>query len=119
LAAAPGLLPATVTTLGLTEATGAATTVATVAATNPDKVAQVGTQLSAGAQKVFDFMGPNATGKLNKAGDLIVMSEDKLTKFRVDLKNPGNDIPHMHLEQFVNGKWRDAIPGIHRIYPQR
>lgn len=59
-----------VITLGLTEATGAAVTVATAAVANHDKTAQVGTQLSAGAQKIYDLMGgPNATGKLNKKNE--------------------------------------------------
>lgn len=28
------------------------------------------------------------------------------------------DAPHIHLEIFSNGKWKDAIPGSHRIYPK-
>ncbi len=46
------------------------------------------------------------------------MSNDGLRKMRFDIKNPHRDAPHIHLEIFKNGKWRDAIPGTHRIYPK-
>ncbi len=50
----------------------------------------------------------------NKAGDHIFMSKDKLRKIRFDIKNSQGDKPHIHLETFRNGKWRDAIKGSHR-----
>ncbi len=47
------------------------------------------------------------------------MSKDGLRKMRFDIKNPHHgDAPHIHLEIFKNGKWKDAIPGTHRIYPK-
>lgn len=46
------------------------------------------------------------------------MSKDGLRKIRFDIKNPHGDAPHIHLEEFINGKWRDAILGTHRIYPK-
>ena len=36
---------------------------------------------------------------------------------RFDIKNSHGDKPHIHFEEFGGGKWRDAIHGIHRIYP--
>ena len=46
------------------------------------------------------------------------MSKDGLRKMRFDFNNSQNDLPYVHLEIFRNGRWRDAIPGTHRIYPQ-
>jgi hypothetical protein len=54
----------------------------------------------------------------NKAGDIVVISEDGLRKIRFDFNNPCGDLPHVHLEVFENARWRDAIPGVHRIYPK-
>jgi hypothetical protein len=54
----------------------------------------------------------------NQAGDKIFMSENGLTKMRFDFNNPTGDLPHVHLEVFENGRWIDAIPGTHRLYPQ-
>jgi hypothetical protein len=54
----------------------------------------------------------------NKSGDKVFMSSDGLRKVRFDIMNAGNDIPHMHLQIFKNNKWRDAISGMHRIYPK-
>jgi hypothetical protein len=67
---------------------------------------------------ITDLVGKpgQATGTLNNAGDLVITGER--FKFRVDFKNPGNDAPHVHLEELVNGKWRDAVKGVHRIYPE-
>jgi len=45
------------------------------------------------------------------------MSKDGLQKMRFDINNPHGDLPHIHLEIFKNGKWHDAIPGVHRVYP--
>lgn len=75
-------------------------------------------QLSRGASMVTDLVGgpSRATGTVNPAGDLVITGKE--FKFRVDFKNPGNDAPHMHLEQFRNDRWRDAVPGTHRIYPE-
>lgn len=49
------------------------------------------------------------------------MSKDGLRKFRFDFDTTTSEAKffptHMHLQQLVNGKWRDAIRGIHHIYP--
>ncbi len=55
----------------------------------------------------------------NKAGDKIFISKDGLRKMRIDFKNAHGDSPHIHLEVFKNGKWKDALPGTHRIYPKK
>lgn len=47
------------------------------------------------------------------------MSKDGLRKMRFDIKNPHGDKPHIHLEEFIYGKWRDAKPGTQRIYPKQ
>lgn len=80
--------------------------------------AETAPQLSRGAKMITDLVGApgQATGTLNKSGDLVITGTR--FKFRVDLKNPGNDAPHVHLQELINGKWRDAITGTHRIYPK-
>jgi hypothetical protein len=52
-----------------------------------------------------NFLGGGYKAITNKAGDTVFLSKDRLRKMRV------------HIEQFINGRWRDAIPGTHRIYP--
>lgn len=85
---------------------------------SPTKTAKTApAEMSEGARLVLDWVGPNARGQLNNAGDLIISSSSR--KFRVVFRNPGNDLPHMHLEELVNGKWKDAIRGTHRIYPRQ
>jgi hypothetical protein len=69
------------------------------------------------AQQAIKWLGKDYKTITNKAGDKIYMSKDGLRKIRFDIKNSHGDIPHIHLEIFKNGKWYDAIPGIHRIYP--
>ena len=53
----------------------------------------------------------------NRAGDRIFVSKDGLRKIRFDINNSHGDLPHIHMEAFRNGKWRDAIPDNHRLYP--
>jgi RHS repeat-associated protein len=64
------------------------------------------------------YLGTDYRAIVNKAGDRIFMSKDGLRKMRFDIKNTHGDKPHLHIEQYSNGKWRDAIPGTHRIYPK-
>jgi len=70
------------------------------------------------AQASKRFLGDGYRTITNKAGDEIFMSKDGLRKMRFDFKNTQGDLPHVHLEVFRNGRWRDAIPGTHRIYPK-
>ncbi len=55
----------------------------------------------------------------NKADDIVFMSKDGLRKMRFDINATQGDLPHVHLEILKNGRWRDAIPGTHRIYPKQ
>ena len=70
------------------------------------------------AKQVKSWLGKDYKIITNKAGDNIFMSKDGLRKMRFDIKNPHGDAPHIHLEIFKNGKWTDAIPSTHRIYPK-
>lgn len=70
------------------------------------------------ARQAKSWLGKDYKVITNKAGDNIFMSKDGLRKMRFDIKNPHGDAPHIHLEIFKNGKWTDAIPGNHRIYPK-
>ena len=69
------------------------------------------------AKQIQSWLGKDYKAIVNKAGDNIFMSKDGLLKMRFDIKNSHGDLPHIHLEKFVNGNWKDAIPGTHRIYP--
>ena len=62
--------------------------------------------------------GKDAQVVTNKSGDKIFMSKDGLRKICFDINNSHGDIPHIHLQEFENGKWIDAISGTHRIYPK-
>ncbi len=70
------------------------------------------------ATQARNWLGKDYRVITNRAGDNIFMSKDGLRKMRFDIRNSGGDAPHVHLEQFSNGRWRDAIPGTHRIYPK-
>ncbi len=65
------------------------------------------------------FLGDGYRTITNRAGDKIFMSKDGLRKIRFDFRNPHGDLPHVHLEVFRNGRWRDAISGVHRLYPRQ
>lgn len=75
-------------------------------------------QIVEAANSAKKWLGPGYKKVTNKAGDLILMSKDGLRKIRFDLKNSHGDKPHVHLEIFKNGKWRDALKDQHRIYPK-
>jgi hypothetical protein len=70
------------------------------------------------AKLAKEWLGEDAKVVTNKAGDKVITSKDGLRKIRFDIKNSQGDAPHMHLEEFKNGKWRDVISGKHRIYPK-
>ncbi len=70
------------------------------------------------ANEARSWLGNDYEVIKNKAGDDIFISKDGLRKIRFEIKNPGGDAPHIHLEIFKRGKWRDAIPGTHRLYPK-
>ena len=52
---------------------------------------------------------------------MVLISEDGLRKFRFDFikEDALRPIPtHAHLQEFRNGKWRDAVKGVHKIFPK-
>jgi len=73
------------------------------------------------ADAVEDFLGGKPDRViLNKDRDLTIMKGNK--KFRMDINNPNfkpdrvtPDDPHFHLQEYRNGKWRDATQD-HRLY---
>ena len=81
------------------------------------------TKASPGVQAAYksarEWLGEGARTITNKAGDLILVSKDGLRKMRFDINNPHGYAPHIHLQSFRNGKWRDAISGKHHIYPKK
>lgn len=64
------------------------------------------------------WLGIDAKVIQNAKGDYVFISKDGLRKIRFDINSPHRDAPHIHLEIFKNGKWKNAIPRTHRIYPQ-
>lgn len=52
------------------------------------------------------FGGPPDRTFRNKDGDLIMMKDNK--KIRFDIKDPHGTSPHFHLQEKINGKWRNA-----------
>ncbi len=83
------------------------------------EVASGGGNLLNATKQAKQWLGKDYRTITNKAGDNIFMSNDGLRKIRFDIKNLHGDAPHLHLEIFKNGKWRDAILGTHRIYPKQ
>jgi RHS repeat-associated protein len=79
---------------------------------------QTGSAVETAANSAKSWLGRGADWIINKSGDVIFTSEDGLRRFRYNTINPHGDLPHVHLEEFIRDKWRDAIPGIHRIYPK-
>ena len=69
------------------------------------------------AASARNFLGGGYKAITNKAGDTVFLSKDRLRKMRFDFNNTSGDLPNVHIEQFINGRWSDAIPGTHRIYP--
>ena len=61
------------------------------------------------------WLGPGARMIVNKHGDKILISSDGLRRVRFDFKYPHpHQNPHMHVEEFINGRWRKSGP----IYPK-
>ena len=71
------------------------------------------------AKSVKQWLSKGSRAIINDSGDLVLMSKDGLRKMRFDIKNPHGYPTHMHLQVLENGKWRDAIPGTHHLYPKQ
>jgi hypothetical protein len=66
------------------------------------------------ARHAKEWLGKDYKVIINKAGDDVFMSKDRLRKIRFDIRNPTpHKNPHVHLEQLINGKWKGV-----RIYPK-
>lgn len=81
---------------------------------NSEKIDQVNI-----LQQVKDWLGDGYKALTNKSGDRIFISKDGQRKMRFDIENSHGDKPHIHLEAFKNGQWRDAVHDTHRIYPKQ
>jgi len=71
------------------------------------------------SKEVKQFLGEGYRTITNRYGDKVFVSKDGLRKIRFDFKNPRGDRPHAHVEVFQNGRWRDSVPGSHRVYPKQ
>jgi len=73
--------------------------------------------LSEGAQKILDWLGPNAT-KVKSGSDLMLRSQDGTKTIRFDLINFHGDAPHINVQTWMDAipKWMETSPNEH-IYP--
>jgi RHS repeat-associated protein len=61
---------------------------------------------SKGANLIQKYLGAGAKGKLNKAGDLVIVSADGTKRVRFDFIRPHpHTNPHAHVEELINGNW--------------
>jgi hypothetical protein len=65
------------------------------------------------------WLGEDCRMITKDAGDIILISKDGLRKLRFDIKNPHGDVPHIHIEMLKNGKWKNALSDVHRLYPKK
>jgi len=88
-------------------------------ATEPSQ-APVAKNVSKGVQIVEDLVGPNAKATVNEAGDLIIESDNGLTKVRIDInKTVPHKNPHAHVEVFEHIKNRKVpVQRSGPIYPK-
>jgi RHS repeat-associated protein len=77
---------------------------------NVDKIGNV-------TEKVEKYLGKDYRVITNRKGDKIFLSKDGTRRIRFDMKSTHGDRPHVHLEEKIGGKWRDAT-NKHRIYPK-
>jgi hypothetical protein len=68
--------------------------------------------------EIKNWLGRDYRVVTNTTGDTVFISKDGLRKFRTDFYNNRNESPHVHLEVFRDGKWRDAIPDQHKLILQ-
>jgi len=64
------------------------------------------------------WLGEDCRMITKDAGDIILMSKDGLRKLRFDIKNSHGYPSHVHLEILKNGKWKNALSGVHHLYPK-
>jgi tetratricopeptide (TPR) repeat protein len=65
-------------------------------------------------KQISEWLGEGTQLIRNKAEDPIFLSKDGLRKVRFDFnRSAPHENPHMHIEQLVNGEWKE----ISRVYP--
>ncbi|MCL2425179.1 MAG: hypothetical protein FWD05_02465 [Oscillospiraceae bacterium] len=70
------------------------------------------------SRQASDWLGPNTRIVTNSSGDKIFISADGMRKIRFDINNPlPHNNPHVHIEIFVNGRWKPASSAVTQIYP--
>ena len=63
---------------------------------------------------VSDWLGEGTRLIRNRTGDPVFLSKDGIRKVRFDFNRPfPHENPHLHVEELVNGQWKEA----HRIFP--
>jgi hypothetical protein len=72
-------------------------------------------KLSKLAKDMMEWVGEGAIPRLNKAGDLVIVSENGARRIRFDINNPAphNNI-HTHIDEKINGKWIESG----QLYPK-
>jgi hypothetical protein len=65
-------------------------------------------------KRISEWLGDSVRFARNHAGDPVFLSKDGLRKVRFDFNKPfPHESPHLHLEELVNGEWKE----ISRVYP--
>jgi len=85
-----------------------------------EDVAAATKSTSKGVQLVEDIIGPNAKATLNEAGDLVIESQNGLTKVRFDInRTVPHKNPHAHVEVFEQIKNKKvSVQKSGPIYPK-
>jgi hypothetical protein len=66
------------------------------------------TRVQNAAIQAKEWLGDDYTIITNSSGGEVFISNDGLRRMRFDIKNPCEDNPHIHLEEYINGKWRNG-----------
>lgn len=67
-------------------------------------------------EQISKWLGEETKLIRNKAGDPVFISKDGTRRIRFDFLNTHGDKTHMHIEQKIENRWKDAT-STHRIYP--
>lgn len=66
---------------------------------------------------ISEWLGEETKLIYNKSEDVILLSNNGKKRVRFDFNNPHGNKPHMHIEEKINSKWKDASK-THRVYPK-
>ena len=65
---------------------------------------------------IKNWLGEGSRAIPTTKGDTVFISKDGLRRFRTDFNNMRGEVPHIHFQEKVNGKWIDFFPNLpHRI----